>query len=92
MNSQLTARNEMLCLPPSPPPLQSLLERRLQQEDGSVLGRSALLLDQMQVVSVGNDVITLQLLRLRTLAPVSVVGGEGEEVVGELAASLDVCV
>lgn len=38
------------------------------------MGQSALLLDQMLVVSAGNDVITMQLLRLRGLAPVRGMG------------------
>ena len=50
------------------------------QEGGSVLGQSALLLDQMVVVSSGSDVISMQLLRLRGLAPVRAMGeGEGED-------------
>ena len=41
------------------------------------MGRSAHLLDQMQMMSIGSDVITLQLLRLRGLAPVR--RGKGRE-------------
>ena len=65
-----------LCFPvislnfPPPSLSQSLLEKRLHQEDGSVLGCSPRLLDQIQVVSSGCDLVTLQLLRIRVLAGV----------------------
>ena len=53
---------------------QSLLEKRLQQEEESVSGCAPLLLNQVQVVSTGCDLITLQLLRIRALAGVSWLG------------------
>ena len=48
---------------------QSLLDGRLRYE-GSIHGYSGQLLDQTRTLMAGCDIISLQLLRLRTLAPV----------------------
>ena len=48
---------------------QNLLEGRLRYE-GSVHGYSGQLLDQTRTLMAGCDFISLQLLRLRALAPV----------------------
>lgn len=50
--------------------LQSLLDGRLHYE-GSVRGNAVHLMEQLKALCSGADFITLELLRLRTLAPVS---------------------